>query len=331
MSMNAPSNTVLVTGGAGYIGSHTCKALHLAGFQPVVIDNLVHGHRAAARWGPLYVGDISDRTFVSSVLTKHRPAAVVHFAAYAYVGESLAHPEKYYRNNVTSTLAFLTALREHRINTIVFSSTCATYGVPDKVPIAENQPQNPINPYGSSKMMVERILADFDIAYGMKSVVLRYFNAAGADPEGEIGERHDPETHLIPLALRATAPNQPILKVFGNDYETPDGTCIRDYIHVTDLAQAHLLALNHLLKGGSSETYNLANGNGFSIKEVIQSTEKVTGRKVQWRTEARRHGDPPILIGNSSKIRTQLGWRPLYTQLDEIIETAWRWEQRPKR
>ena len=325
---------VLVTGGAGYIGSHACKALARAGYTPVAYDNLVYGHEWAVKWGPLTVGDIADRTCLDAVIREYQPCAVMHFAAYAYVGESVADPFKYYRNNVAGTLTLLEAMRDQGIDRLIFSSTCATYGEPDQVPIPESHRLQPINPYGASKLMVERMLADAGAAYGLRSIALRYFNAAGADPDGEIGEDHDPETHLIPLVLDAAAGKRPHVTIFGDDYATADGSCIRDYIHVTDLAQAHVLALREL-EGSACEqsetlfrAYNLGNGQGFSVKEVIATAEKVSGRAVPVRMGARRPGDPPILIGNAEKMISELGWRPEYAQLEQIIDTAWRWYQR---
>lgn len=326
MSIN--DRTILVTGGAGYIGSHACKALAQAGYNPITYDNLVYGHEWAVKWGPLEKGDIADRNRLNAVLTKHKPSAVIHFAAYAYVGESVAEPYKYYRNNVAGTLTLLEAMREHNIGRIVFSSTCATYGVPDQVPITETHPQNPINPYGASKLMVERMLADADQAYGLHSTALRYFNAAGADPDCEIGEDHNPENHLIPLVLDAAAGRRPHIAIFGDDYDTPDGTCIRDYIHVTDLAVAHVLALKALEDGGESNVYNLGNGQGFSVKEVVDTAASVIGKTIPVQFEGRRDGDPSTLIGNAEKMINTLNWQLQYNQLETIIETAWNWHQR---
>lgn len=250
---------VLVTGGAGYIGSHACKALSQKGYTPITYDNLVHGHRWAVRWGPLEVGDINDRARLNAVIQQYRPEAIMHFAAYAYVGESVLDPGKYYRNNVAGSLTLLEAARDHGIDKFIFSSSCATYGTPEQIPIPEAHPQHPINPYGASKLMIERMLADFGSAHGLRSISLRYFNAAGADPDAKIGECHDPETHLIPLILDVAAGKRPVLTIFGEDYDTPDGTCIRDYIHVTDLADAHLLALQLLDRGEESTVFNLGN------------------------------------------------------------------------
>jgi len=317
---------VLVTGGAGYIGSHACKALASAGYTPVTFDNLVYGHRRAVKWGPLETGDLEDSVRLNEVFEKYRPAAVMHFAAYAYVGESVQDPLKYYRNNFGGTLNLLQVMREHGVEQIVFSSTCATYGVPQTEFLSETHPQQPINPYGSSKLMIEQVLKDFDAAYGMRHVALRYFNAAGADPDGEIGEDHDPETHLIPLVLAALAGAEPVT-VFGDDYPTPDGTCIRDYIHVTDLADAHVLALKSLQQDGASRVYNLGNGNGYSVQEVIESAKRITGREVPHRIGPRRPGDPPRLVADASLARHELGWQPRYADLDRIVRSAWDWSR----
>jgi UDP-glucose 4-epimerase len=262
------------------------------------------------------------------VLQKYKPLAVMHFAAYAYVGESVQNPAKYYRNNVAGTLTLLESMRKCGINKIIFSSTCATYGMPEQIPIGEDHPQYPINPYGRSKLMMEWILQDFAAAYDFKFVSLRYFNAAGADPDTEIGEDHDPETHLIPLVLDAALDKRDHLKIFGTDYSTSDGTCIRDYIHVSDLADAHLLALDYLLTRGKSNVFNLGNGNGFSVREVIDSAAKVTGCHIPYLDSDRRPGDPPVLIGDSEKIRQVLGWNPVLNQLETIIETAWQWQKK---
>jgi len=321
---------ILVTGGAGYIGSHACKALAQAGYTPVSFDNLVYGHRQAVQWGPLEEGDIADRNALDAVIAKYRPTAVMHFAAYAYVGESVQDPGKYYRNNVAGSLNLLEALRDHGIDTCIFSSTCATYGVPERSPIDEAHPQRPINPYGASKQMIERMLTDFDAAHGLKSIALRYFNAAGADPAAEIGEDHDPETHLIPLVLDAATGKRPAITIYGDDYDTPDGTCIRDYIHVTDLAQAHVLALKALASGASSTVYNLGNGQGFSVRQVIDQAEAVTGKKIPVIIGPRRPGDPPRLVGDATRIRRDLGWRPEYADLNSILTTAWHWHGRPR-
>jgi len=320
-------NPILVTGGAGYIGAHACKALKRAGYTPIAYDNLVYGHRSAVKWGPLEEGDISNRRRLEAVIKKYKPLAVMHFAAYSYVGESVENPGKYYRNNVAGTLTLLEVMRSCGIDKIIFSSTCATYGMPERIPIPEDHPQNPINPYGRSKLMIEWMLKDFAEAYDMKFVSLRYFNAAGADPDAEIGEDHDPETHLIPLVLDVALGKRDHLEIFGTDYDTPDGTCIRDYIHVSDLADAHLLALDYLLQSGGSDVFNLGNGNGFSVREVVAVVLKITARDISWVEADRRSGDPPTLIGSFDKIRKCLGWSPLYIGLDDIIETAWFWHK----
>jgi UDP-glucose-4-epimerase GalE len=326
MTLN-PKGTILVTGGAGYIGAHACKALARAGYTPVTYDNLIYGHRSAVKWGPLEEGDIANRRRLEAVIDQYKPIAVMHFAAYAYVGESVENPSKYYHNNVAGALTLLEAMRNFGINKIIFSSTCATYGMPQQIPIAEGHPQNPINPYGRSKLMIEWILQDYAAAYGLKYVSLRYFNAAGADPDAEIGEDHNPETHLIPLVLDAALGKRDHVEIYGTDYDTPDGTCIRDYIHVTDLADAHLLALEYLLNGDKSDSFNLGNGNGFSVKEVIATALKITGGDIPYLESGRRPGDPPVLIGSSDKIRKSLGWSPMYDSLEAIIETSWRWHQ----
>lgn len=321
---------ILVTGGAGYIGAHAAKTLAAHGYVPVTYDSLVHGHEWAVRWGPLERGDIADRERLDDVLGRHRPDAVMHFAAYAYVGESVGDPGKYYRNNVAGTLSLLEAVRDQGIERFVFSSTCATYGIPETLPITDQAPQRPINPYGRSKLMVEAMLADFGAAHGLRWTALRYFNAAGADPQSEIGEMHDPETHLIPLAIAAAAGDGPPLTVFGDDYDTPDGTCIRDYVHVSDLAEAHVLALAALDRGAAGEAYNLGTGHGFSICEVIQSVERVTGRPVPHRFGPRRKGDPAVLVSSAERARDALGWSPSHTEIDGIVATAWAWHQRSR-
>jgi UDP-arabinose 4-epimerase len=320
---------VLVTGGAGYIGSHACKALSRAGYLPVTYDNLVFGHDWAVKWGPLEHGDILDRARLDEVIAHYLPCAIMHFAAFAYVGDSVINPGKYYRNNVVGSLNLLEAARDHRIDRFVFSSTCATYGVPERLPLTEDAPQRPINPYGASKLMVERMLGDFGESHGLRSITLRYFNAAGADPAGEIGEDHDPETHLIPLVLGAASGLRPSVTIFGTDYETADGTCIRDYIHVSDLADAHVMALDALLQeGGPSTAYNLGNGLGFSVLDVVRSVERVTNLTVPVMRGNRRAGDPAALVSDATRVRERLGWRPKIQQLDDIVRTAWAWHRR---
>jgi len=318
---------ILVTGGAGYIGSHTCKALAQAGCIPIAYDNLSRGHRWAVKWGPLEEGNISDRERLDTVLDRYRPQAVMHFAAYAYVGESVEDPGKYYRNNVVGSLTLLEAMRDHRVKTLVFSSTCATYGIPSKIPITEDHPQNPINPYGASKLMIERIINDFGQAHGTRAVFLRYFNAAGGDPAGELGEDHDPETHLIPLAITAASGHVPFLEIYGSDYPTPDGTAIRDYIHVTDLAEAHLQALLYLLGGGENTAFNLGTGHGYSVRQVISAVEEITGKAISVKEVRRRPGDPPVLVADSRCASQLLKWHPRFSDLRTIIETAWQWHK----
>jgi UDP-arabinose 4-epimerase len=327
-SQSAGGNAVLVTGGAGYIGSHACKALSKAGYLPIAYDNLVYGHEWAVKWGPLERGDILDRARLDAVIAAYKPLAVMHFAAFAYVGESVTDPGKYYRNNVAGSLNLIEAARDHGIENFVFSSSCATYGTPARVPITEDMPQIPINPYGASKLMVERILADFGVAHSLKSIALRYFNAAGADPQTEIGEAHDPETHLIPLVLDAASGRRETLTVFGTDYDTPDGTCIRDYIHVTDLADAHVKAVETLRAGAPSGAYNLGIGQGFSVREVIAAAERETGLKVPVIFGPRRAGDPAQLISAPEKAREALGWQPQITDIGDMLRSAWAWHQR---
>jgi UDP-arabinose 4-epimerase len=322
------ATSILVTGGAGYIGSHAAKALARAGYEPVTYDNLGRGHREAVKWGPLVVGELADRALLAETLRRHKIAAVMHFAAFAYVGESVAEPALYFRNNVANSLVLLEAMAEAGVGRIVFSSTCATYGLPETMPIAEDAPQHPVNPYGESKLMIERMLHWLGEARGLAFAALRYFNAAGADPDGEIGEAHDPETHLIPLVLDAALGRRAAIDIFGTDYPTPDGTAIRDYIHVHDLAEAHVLALAHLLQGGASLALNLGTGEGHSVRAVIAAAERVTGRPVARRETARRPGDPPILVADARKAQAVLGWTPRRSGLDDIIASAWRWHTR---
>lgn len=320
--------TVLVTGGAGYIGSHVCKLLAQRGFRPVVFDNLVSGHRWAVRWGPLIEGDIRDGAALDQAFANHDPSAIMHFAAFASVAESIYDPLSYFDNNVAGTVSLLAAARRHGFRQLVFSSSCATYGLAQKLPIGEDQPQLPINPYGASKLMVERILADCGAAYGLRSVALRYFNAAGADPEGEIGEWHANETHLIPLILEAALGRRPAAFINGTDYDTPDGTCIRDYIHVTDLADAHVRALEWLQRGGASRNFNLGNGRGFSVKEIISAARTICGRDIPVVVRERRPGDPPVLIGDPASAKHVLGWSPSRSDIADQIGDAWRWHCR---
>ncbi len=321
--------TVLVTGGAGYVGAHGCKALAEAGYRPVVYDNLVHGHEAAVQWGPLERGELSDRVRLDEVFGRYKPQAVMHFAAFTAVGESVADPGKYYRNNVAGSLSLFEATVAHGVGQLVFSSTAATYGLPARIPITEDEPNNPINPYGRSKLMVEQMLFDFERAHGLRSAIMRYFNAAGASPDGEIGEIHDPETHLIPLALDAVAGKGTELTVFGTDYPTPDGTCIRDYIHVGDLADAHVRALDRLADGGATRAYNLGTGSGVSVREILDAAERITGRAVPHRFGPRREGDPPVLVSDASRARSELGWQSRMSDIDTIVATAWAWHQGP--
>lgn len=325
--MDVHAKTVLVAGGAGYIGSHACKALRRAGYVPVTYDNLVYGHERAVKWGPFERGDILDRARLDDAMSRHKPAAVMHFAAFTYVGESVSDPGKYYRNNVVGSLALMEAARDHGVRRFVFSSTAAVYGAPKSDLLREDAPKEPVNPYGASKLMVERMLADFDAAHAMRSIALRYFNAAGADHDTETGESHDPETHLIPLVLDAASGRRPAITVFGTDYDTPDGSCIRDYIHVSDLAEAHVKALVALEGGAPSCAYNLGNGRGFSVREVIAAAERVTGLPVPVKIGDRRPGDPAILVSDASKAYRDLDWKPRTPGLDDIIRTAWAWHQ----
>lgn len=326
--MQRQINNVLVTGGAGYIGSHTCKALAKAGYTPIVYDSLCRGNAWSVKWGPLEVGDLMDGERLRDVLRQYRPVGVIHFAAFAYVGESIQSPLMYYRNNVGGTVSLLRAMAAESVDRLVFSSTCATYGTPDSNPIREDTPQNPINPYGESKLMVEQILKDCTQDGSLSAVALRYFNAAGADAEGEIGEVHEPETHLLPLALSATQGSAPPLTVFGNDHPTPDGTCIRDYIHVTDLADAHVKAFVYASGTQGFSAFNLGTGSGTSIMEVIRAAQEVTGREVPFSFGPRRAGDPAALVADPSFACDVLGWSAQYSDLCNILKTAWNWMQR---
>ena len=320
---------ILVIGGAGYIGSHMVRMLAKQGYNPVVFDNLSKGHREAVANYPFELGDLGDKARLTEVFKKYGIEAVMHFAAFAEVGESVKEPSKYYHNNVAKVLDLLDALVENDIKYFVFSSTAATSGEPIRPKIDESHPQNPINPYGNTKLMVEKILADFDTAYGLKATALRYFNASGADDSGEIGESHNPETHLIPIVLQAAAGKRASIKMFGTDYPTPDGTCVRDYVHVNDLARAHILALEKMFKDNVSERFNLGSGNGFSVAEIVKEAKRITGIDFTVEKAPRRDGDPAVLVADSAKAERILGWKPQYN-LTRIIETAWNWEQHRK-
>ncbi len=322
---------ILVVGGAGYIGSHMVKRLGEAGVEVVTLDNLSSGHRDAVTCGEFVQGDIADRTLLDSLFASRTFDAVMHFASHIEVGESVRLPLKYYRNNVSNTLTLLEAMQAAKIDKFIFSSTAAIFGTPQYSSIDERHPRSPINPYGRTKHMVEQILDDLDRAHGLRAVCLRYFNAAGADPSGALGERHDPESHLIPLTLQAASGRRPSIAVFGSDYDTPDGTCIRDYVHIVDLCEAHWLALQSLLGGSGSQQYNLGNGDGFSVLEVIETVRRVTGREFKVVKEARRPGDPPRLVADATAARSTLGWTPKYPSLETIVEHAWNFEQtRPR-
>ena len=327
--MSMDSTNIIVTGGAGYIGSHTCKALAEAGYTPVTYDNMSMGHEWAVQWGPLEKGDIRDTEKLSSILKKHNASAVIHFAALAYVGESVLEPAKYWQNNVAGTLSILKAMAENGVSEIVFSSTCATYGSPQWLPLKESHPQDPINPYGTTKLVVENMFRDFAMGTDLNSVSLRYFNAAGADPENQIGEDHNPETHLIPLAIAATGSGK-TLTVFGDDYDTPDGSCIRDYIHVTDLADAHVKALRYLKRNAGTHAFNLGNDTGHSVLEIINAIERVAEKPVSYEIGPRRPGDPASLVSDSSLARSELGWTTTCSNIETIVQTAWNWYSRAK-
>ncbi len=317
---------ILVTGGAGYIGSVAVEDLHKKGEKVIVLDNLVYGHRESVDEKiPFYEGNIGDRELVEKILSEHEIEAAMHFSAFAYVGESVENPQKYYENNFVQTIKLLEVLIERNVKKFIFSSTCATFGEPQYVPIDEKHPQNPVNPYGWTKFMTERVLADYDRAYGLKFVALRYFNACGASEK--CGEHHDPETHLIPLILFAAQGRREAISVFGDDYPTPDGSAIRDYIHISDLSQAHLLALDYLRGGGDSEFINLGNGNGYSVKEVIEAARQVTGKNIEARIAPRRAGDPSRLVANAAKAHEVLGWDPQFPEIEKIIESAWKWHE----
>jgi len=321
------SKNVLVTGGAGYIGSHVAKSLAAKGYMPVTYDNLINGHRWAVQWGPLIEGDINDRRKLVDTLRRYEISAVLHFAAFAYVGESMVSPERYFDNNVIGSLVLLNAALEAGVRHIVFSSSCVTYGSPDRMPITEDTPQSPVNPYGESKLFIERALHWYSVAHPLSWVALRYFNAAGADPEGVLGEMHSPETHLIPVVLDAVLGGKP-LDVYGDDYPTADGTCVRDYVHVTDLADAHVRALDYLQKGGASVALNLGTGDGHSVREVIHAVQSVTGREVPHRIAQRRPGDPAILVADPRVAEKCLDWRPQYSTLQSIVSSAWNWQSK---
>jgi len=326
----ADSSTILVTGGAGYIGSHTCKILAGAGYTPVVYDSLDLGHRWAVKYGPLVEGDLSDGKRLREALSGHRAGAVVHFAGSTYVGESMGNPRKYFRNNLANSLNLIEAMQDTGVETLVYSSTCATYGYPETIPIPEDHPQRPVSPYGDSKYAVERAIRWFGEAYGLRWAALRYFNAAGADPDGEIGEDHDPETHLIPIVIEAALGKRSHVDIFGTDYPTGDGTAVRDYVHVCDLGEAHRLALEYLQRGGESSAFNLGTGNGHSVREVIQAVGRAGGREAPFQETGRRPGDPAELIADARRASESLGWRPRLSGLDKIVETAWNWHTKAK-
>jgi UDP-glucose 4-epimerase len=319
---------ILIVGGAGYIGSHINKLLSENGFRTIVFDSLVSGHEWSVKWGKFVKGDLTNIEEIRKVFAENKIEAVLDFAAFIEVGESVLNPQKYYYNNTVNTLNLLSVMKEFEVKKLIFSSTAATYGMPQYTPIDEKHPQWPINPYGWSKLFNERIFADYDVAYGLKYVALRYFNACGADESAVVGEDHQPESHLIPLVLEAAIGNRENIKIFGTDYETPDGTCVRDYVHVTDLAVAHKLALEHLLRGGESKQYNLGNGKGFSVREVIEAVKKVTNKEFKVIEVERRPGDPAVLVAKSDLIKTELGWEPKYKNIEEIVKTAWQWHQK---
>lgn len=319
---------ILIVGGAGYIGSHVNKLLNRSGFKTVVFDNLFRGNRDFVKWGEFVLGDLADKDQIRLCFRKYPIEAVMHFSAFAYVGESVVHPARYYLNNVANTLNLLEVMTESNVRYFIFSSTCATYGIPEEIPIGEDHPQKPINPYGKSKLMIEEILEDYDKAYDIRHINLRYFNAAGADPEVEIGERHDPETHLIPLAIYSALGMNDSVKIFGTDYPTKDGTCIRDYIHVADLSDAHMKALEYLMDKDNSDSFNLGNGIGHSVREIIDAVKRISGKDFKVTESERREGDPPVLISNYKKAGEILDWRPQYADIDTIVETAYRWHSR---
>ncbi len=322
------ASSVIVAGGAGYIGSHMVRMLRDNGFQPVIVDNLATGHADAAQGAPLRIGDIGDADFMAAVLREFQPSCVMHFAASSLVGESMQQPGKYWRNNLVQTLSLLDTMLAHGVRNFIFSSTAATYGTPVEVPIPESHPTQPINPYGHSKLAVEYVLQDYDAAHGLRSIALRYFNAAGAHPDGSLGERHEPETHLIPLGLQVASGRRPHIARYGSQHPTPDGSCIRDYVHVQDLCEAHLLALRALQAGAASNVYNLGNGLGHSVNEVIEAARRVTGHAIPLRDDPARAGDPPVLVADASRARAELGWTPRHADIETIIAHAWQWEQK---
>jgi UDP-arabinose 4-epimerase len=324
------TQTVFVTGGAGYVGSHCCRAFAEAGWRVVVYDNLSRGWREFVRWGPLIVGDILDSKSLAAALDEAKPDIVAHFAALAYVGESVSEPDRYYATNVGGTMRLLDEMRGASVDKILFSSSCATYGIPQQVPIDEDHPQAPINPYGWTKLMAEKMLADYGAAYGLRSVALRYFNAAGADARGEIGERHEPETHVIPLAIESAQAGRETFSIFGGDFDTRDGTAVRDYVHVTDLADAHCRALAYLQAGGGSDAINIGTGTGTTVAEIADAVERRAGRPLSRRVEPRRVGDPPALVAAAGKASRVLGWSPAHSSIENIVDTAWRWHERSR-
>lgn len=319
---------IFIAGGAGYIGSHINKLLYQKGHRAVVFDNLSLGHKDFVKWGNFVLGDLSDRQQIRECFLKYPVDAVMHFSAYASVEESIQDPSKYYNNNVINTINLLDTMVEFEIDSLIFSSSCAIYGIPEEVPIKETHPKNPVNPYGKSKLIVEEIFSDYERAYGLKTISLRYFNAAGADSDGDIGERHDPETHLIPLAIYAALSKREDIKIFGGDYPTQDRTCIRDYIHVTDLADAHIRALEYLKNTKKSNVFNLGNGSGYSVREVIETVKRVSKKDFAVVESERRPGDPPVLIADSRKAEKELNWKPDHSELETIVKTAWEWHSK---
>lgn len=319
---------ILVVGGAGYIGSHINKELSKRNYNTLVFDNLIYGHKEAVKWGQFVLADLNNIEQIRLIFKKYPIKAVMHFAAYAFVGESVTDPQKYYINNIANTLNLLQVMLENNVKYFIFSSTCATYGIPKQEILTEEHSQNPINSYGFTKLCIEKALIDYGNAYGLKYIILRYFNASGADPDSEIGENHTPETHLIPLVLDAAIGKRECINVFGNDYKTKDGTCVRDYIHVNDLADAHILGLEYLMKENKSDIFNLGNGQGFTVKEIIEHARCITGKQIVAKEVERRAGDPDILVGSSKKIISTLGWKPKFDSIDSIIKTAWDWHRK---